>query len=78
MVLRARSRIAQEAEAEFESLGRKGAPGRRFLDVVTIRQVLRMRDELAEEDGVIERRLGLREGVVRRLGQKGVISVVGE
>ena len=76
-LLTARSRIAQEAEAEFEGLGRKGAPGRQFLGVVTIRQVLKMRDELGEEEGIIEKQLGLRSGLVRRLGPKGVVRGVG-
>ena len=69
--------MAQEAEEELEGLGRRGAPGRRFLDVVTIRQVLIMRDELQKRDTEIERQLGLRSGVVRKLGPKGVVGAAG-
>jgi hypothetical protein len=76
-LLAARARIAREAEAEFEDLGRKGALGRRFLDVVAIRRVLRMRDELGTEEAVIEKELGLGPGVVQKLGPKGVVSAAG-
>ena len=76
-LLQARERLAQEAEEEFENLGRKGAPGRRFLDVVTIRQVLMMRDDLGKEDAEIEAQLGLRKGIVRKLGPRGVVSGAG-
>jgi hypothetical protein len=65
--------LAEEAEKEFESIGRRGAQGRSFLDVVTLRQVLVLRDKGVEE-GEIERRLELREGTVGRLGGKGVVS----
>jgi hypothetical protein len=75
-LLTARERIAKEAEAEFESLGRRGNPGRSFLDVVTIRQVLMMRDEQRRDVGEIERVLGLKKGVVGKL-KNGVFSGAG-
>ena len=73
--LEARARLQDEAEREFMDAGRRGHEGRQFLDVVTIRQVLMLRDDkrLAAEE--IERRLGLKKGVVARLGAKGVHGV---
>ncbi|KAK4964631.1 hypothetical protein LTR28_003655 [Elasticomyces elasticus] len=73
--LEARARLQDEAEREFVEAGRRGHEGRQFLDVVTIRQVLMLRDEkrLAAEE--IERRLGLRKGVVARLGSKGIFGL---
>jgi len=44
------------------------------LDVITIRQVLTMRDELGIEEGEIERRLGLNRGVVKMLGPRGMVA----
>ena len=48
--------------------------GRQFLDVITIRQVLMLRDEKGLAEGEIEKRLGLMKGVVGRLGPKGVVG----
>lgn len=72
----ARYRIAEEADREFEEIGRRGAKGRSFLDVVTLRQVLVLRDRGVSGEE-IERRLELRGGVVGRLGGRGVVSVAG-
>ncbi|MCJ1258981.1 hypothetical protein MMC24_006815 [Lignoscripta atroalba] len=76
-VLTARSALADEAEAEFAQTGRRGAEGRRFLDVVLIRQALMLRDEQGMREEEIERRLGLKKGVIRRLGAKGVVGDAG-
>jgi hypothetical protein len=76
-LLTARSRLANEAEKEFANVGRSGSKGREFLDVVLIRQVLMLRDDQGLQATEIENRLGLAEGVVRRLGRKGVISGAG-
>ena len=73
-LLTARYRLAEEAELEFSNIGRKGSEGRQFLDVVTIRQILVLRDEKGLGEGEIERRLGLRKGVVGRLGRKGLVE----
>ncbi|TVY25109.1 hypothetical protein LHYA1_G005964 [Lachnellula hyalina] len=62
-LLTARYRLAEEADREFESIGRRGARGRSFLDVVTLRQVLVLRERGVGE-GEIEKRLELREGTV--------------
>lgn len=75
-ILSRRAEIAAEADAEFTRL-RGGGEGRRFLDVGTIREVLAMRDGKGMAEGEIEGRLGLRRGVVGRLGQRGVVGEAG-
>jgi hypothetical protein len=75
-VLHARARLQEKAEGE-ERLGR-GSKQREFLDVFEMRQALLMRDAQGKTPAQIERRLGLKEGVVARLGGKGVLSVVDE
>src|SRR5439155_19045201 len=74
-LLAARSRLAEEAEAEALSIGKKGFPGRRFVDVVTLRQVLRLRDDGGVADTEIEKRLGLKRGTVGRLGRRGLVGI---
>ena len=75
MVLRARERLQQEAEAEFTRTGREEG-GKRFLDVSTIRQVIVLRDDRKMAEEQIEKNLGLAKGVVRGLGPKGVVGDV--
>lgn len=80
-VLAARERLAGEAEREFARVrgytdDEGGAGGRRFLDVVTLRRVLVMRDEKGMGAGEIERVMGLAGGVVGRLGGRGVVGEV--
>ena len=55
-------------------MGRRGLTDRRFLDVAIIRQVLMLRDEKGVAGAEIERRLGLKGGVVARLGPRGVVG----
>jgi hypothetical protein len=75
-LLTARYRLAEEAEREFANIGRKGSQGRTFLDVITLRQVLGMREKgIAEEE--IEKKFELGKGVVRRLGRSGIVGVGG-
>lgn len=77
-LLMARNLFAKEAEVEFSKLGKSGYKGRRFLDLDTVGQILVMRDAnegLGDEE--IERRLGLGNGIVKLLGKKGIIGVVG-
>ncbi|KAI9794253.1 MAG: hypothetical protein M1816_006179 [Peltula sp. TS41687] len=76
-ILLARDRLAAEAEREFTEVGRKSHAGRQFLDIFTIRQVLMLRDEKMVKPEEIERRMGLRPGVVRRLGKKGIVGLAG-
>lgn len=67
-LLEARNRLQEEADREFEDLGRQSGRerGRQFLDVATIRSVLVMRGE-GRAPSDIEKALGLRSGVVNRL-----------
>lgn len=76
LLLEARQRLAEQAEEEFDDVGRlgKGKKGREFLDVVTIRQILRLRDQMGRSDKDIEEGLQLREGLVGRLGKPGLVS----
>lgn len=55
-------------------MGRKGREGRRFLDVVTIRQILMLRDEKGLGTREIESKLGLAKGLVEKLGGRGVVG----
>ena len=75
MVLTARERLQQQAEVEFAKTGR-GDGEKSFLDVSTIRQLLVLRDERGMGEEEIEKSLGLAQGVVRRLGQRGVVGDV--
>ncbi|KAF5860770.1 hypothetical protein ETB97_001052 [Aspergillus alliaceus] len=77
LVITARQKIAKAAERETESFGRQHFEGREFLDALTIRQALSMRDQQGVPAGEIERLLRLKRGVMGRLGEKGVVSEVG-
>lgn len=76
-VLQARHKLAEEAEAEFADYGKSAFQGRRFLDVMIIRQMLRMRDEQGKTNDQIERELGLQRGVAAKLGKKGIFADIG-
>ncbi|KAI9834400.1 MAG: hypothetical protein M1819_003011 [Sarea resinae] len=76
-LLKARDDLAQAAEREFLEAGRRGHAGREFLDVVTLQQALNLRDGKGVQPGEIERRLGLKPGVVQRLGKVGVVGSTG-
>ena len=58
--------------------GRRGHEGRQFLDVFTIRQILTLRDERGRSAAEIEKALGLKRGVVDRLGIQGVFELAQE
>ncbi|KAL8800775.1 MAG: hypothetical protein Q9182_004939 [Xanthomendoza sp. 2 TL-2023] len=75
-ILSRRSELANEAEADFRRL-RGGGEGRKYLDVVKIKEVLTLRDGKGMPEAEIEEKLGLRKGVVGRLGAKGVLSEAG-
>jgi hypothetical protein len=77
LVITARQRIAKAAEAEAEAFGRTSFTGREYLDALTIRQALSMRDRQGMPSGEIERLLQMKKGVMDRLGKKGVVSEVG-
>lgn len=63
---------------EFMEAGRRGHTGREFLDVYQIRQILTMRDVQGRKDEDIEKRLGLKKGVVGRLGLQGIVGLAQE
>ena len=70
----ARYRLAAEADAEFARTGKAADQGRRFVDVITLRQVLVLRDK-GVSDEQIESQFGLGDGVVGSLGRRGVVGV---
>ena len=76
-VLTARGNLAREAEAEFARVRYEGGGGRRFLDVMTIRQILMFRDEKNMTSPEIEKKLGLAPGTVAKLGPKRVVGEAG-
>ncbi|EGD94172.1 hypothetical protein TESG_01697 [Trichophyton tonsurans CBS 112818] len=76
LTLMSRTRIAAEAEADMESLGRKDHAGRRFVDVVSLKQIISMRDGQGVSEEVIERQFGLKKGTLANLGPKGVVADV--
>ncbi|OBT63064.1 hypothetical protein VE03_07418 [Pseudogymnoascus sp. 23342-1-I1] len=73
LIFHSRTRLAREAEAEFEAAARGGrqAP-RRFLDVGGVRAVVGMVGE--GRGGKVEAEMGVDQGVVRALG-RGVVGV---
>lgn len=75
LVLDARARLQGQAEIEFMEAGKRGHEGREFLDVYTIRQILQLRDGHGQSAERIEQKLGLKKGVVERLGAKGVVGL---
>ena len=76
LVLKARERLQQEAEAEFAKTSRSDGAEKRFIDVMSIRQILDMRDEKGMNNADIEQKMGLAAGIVRALGPKGVVGDV--
>lgn len=77
LVFSARQRLTKAAEQELEAMGRSGFQGREYLDALTIRQVLAMRDRQGLSAEEIERLLRLKSGVVGRLGERGVVGDIG-
>ncbi|EEQ29842.1 conserved hypothetical protein [Microsporum canis CBS 113480] len=60
----------------MESLGRRNHEGRRFVDVVSLKQIISMRDEQGVSEDMIEKQFGLKKGVLGALGPKGVVADV--
>ncbi|KAK1077993.1 hypothetical protein LTR33_007611 [Friedmanniomyces endolithicus] len=78
MVLDSRSRLQDAADLEFQSAGRRGHEGRQFLDVHMIRQILVERDVKGRSSAEMEKKMGLKKGVVERLGPRGVLGLAQE
>ncbi|KAF2754415.1 hypothetical protein EJ05DRAFT_479405 [Pseudovirgaria hyperparasitica] len=76
IVLAARKRFQEIADQEHEDVGRKGFAGRTLLDAETIRQVLVLRGA-GKRESDIETLLGLKKGVMGRLGAEGLVGVSG-
>lgn len=74
-ILQTRRALASKHEDEIEALGSKAFEGRSFLDAGSIRVILAMR-----ERGIgvreIEREMRVREGVVGKLGPRGLVGNV--
>lgn len=78
LAIDARAQLQEAADAEFQLAGKRGHEGRQFLDIYMIRQIFILRDEFGKSAEEIERRMGLRKGVVDRLGAKSVFGLVQE
>ncbi|QSS64495.1 hypothetical protein I7I51_01563 [Histoplasma capsulatum] len=76
LVFSSRTELEKLAAREFESIGRQSHTGREFLDVVSIRHVLAMRDKQGMSEEIIEKKLRLKKGAVALLGRKGVVGLV--
>ncbi|KAL5342839.1 hypothetical protein BJX70DRAFT_271505 [Aspergillus crustosus] len=77
LVLTSRQKIASEAEKEAAEFGKSGFRGRRFLDALTIRQAVVMRDKQGLGKGEVEKVLRIQGGVLGKLGSGGRKGVVG-
>ncbi|KAF1982565.1 hypothetical protein K402DRAFT_466688 [Aulographum hederae CBS 113979] len=77
MILRARQRIQDEADAEEDMVGRTGFRGKRYLEASLIRQMLVLRDGKGMGAEAIERELMLAPGTVGRLGPRDVVANAG-
>lgn len=75
-MITARQRVAKAAEKEAEEFGKQSHTGREYLDVLTIRQALSMRDHNRLPEQEIERVLRLKKGVMGRLGARGVVGEI--
>ncbi|OTA22574.1 hypothetical protein BTJ68_14286 [Hortaea werneckii EXF-2000] len=78
VALDSRAKLQEAADAEFQMAGKRGHEGRQFLDVYMIRQILIERDVQGRSAEEIERKMGLKRGVVERLGGKGVVQLAQE
>lgn len=72
-VLEVRRRLEARAKDELENMGRSTDKGREFLDIVTVKQIL-LRRQRGEPASEIEAHLGLKPGLVARLGPEGVVT----
>ncbi|KAM0418704.1 hypothetical protein ACHAPT_012403 [Fusarium lateritium] len=72
--LDARQRLQEEAEEDFAAIGR-GVEGRRFLDMRTVVDAMKLRDR-GVADREIESRLRIQPGLLGKLGQQGILSHV--
>ncbi|KAI7550631.1 hypothetical protein KC331_g3053 [Hortaea werneckii] len=78
VALDSRAKLQEAADAEFQMAGKRGHEGRQFLDVYMIRQILIERDVQGRSAEEIERKMGLKRGVVERLGGRGIVQLAQE
>ncbi|KAK1834302.1 hypothetical protein QBC39DRAFT_252634 [Podospora conica] len=72
-VLDSRRRLQAQADEELNNMGKPNGQGREFLDMPTIQKIISLRQQ-GKEATAIEARLGLKSGVVARLGSPGIVS----
>jgi hypothetical protein len=73
LILQARKRLQEKANYEFDNVGRKDFEGRETMDVYMVTDALKMRQSgMSLED--IEKRLGLKKGVMAKLGERGLLE----
>ena len=72
-VLEARRQLEARAREELENMGKSTDKGKEFLDIGTVKQMLVLRQGGASATD-IEKRLGLRPGLVAKLGPRGVVA----
>ncbi|KAF7563257.1 hypothetical protein G7046_g874 [Stylonectria norvegica] len=73
--LDARQRLQQEADNDLEAIGRTGAQGRRFLDMRTVVDAIKLRDH-GQSPREIEIKLRIQPGLLDKLGRQGILSHV--
>jgi hypothetical protein len=73
--LQARQGLQEQAEREEETMGKRGFDGKTFVDAALLRKILEMR-RMGSSQEEIERRWGLKKGVLMRLGDKGLVDAV--
>ena len=73
LIMQARKRWQERAEYEFDNIGRSGFEGRELMDVGMVTDALKMRARGVESED-IEKRLGLKKGVMAKLGRPGVLE----
>jgi hypothetical protein len=74
LVLRAREALQRQHDVEQEQVGTKGFNGRSSLDVGSLREAVRLRGQGVKESD-IEKKFGLREGVLGRIGPREIVDV---
>ncbi|KAK4129381.1 hypothetical protein N657DRAFT_677014 [Parathielavia appendiculata] len=72
-VLEMRRQIEARAKDELDNMGKSTDKGKEFLDIATVKQILVLQQGGASARD-IESRLGLKPGVVARLGPQGIVT----
>lgn len=73
--LEARQRLQREAEENLEAMGRSGNEGRRFLDMRTVVDAIKLRDHGVPQQE-IESRLRIQPGLLSRFGRPDILKHV--